>query len=172
MDKYIFTMVLEITYGIGHFTMNHPRVLKLGLAGSSRGAERYNALTPRSGRPTRACSTTRHSLAESRDTVRPSLRRPGGIAAEREATLSGEELRTIARVCRRVPEHPAETFHEAVQCVTSSISSLRWIRRKLHLFGPHRTRFSIRTTCGQPAGRITPERARELLSLLSSRQTR
>jgi pyruvate-formate lyase len=33
MDKYVFTMILEITYGIGHFTMNHPRVLKLGLSG-------------------------------------------------------------------------------------------------------------------------------------------
>ena len=33
MDKYIFTMMLEITYGIGHFTMNHPRVLARGLRG-------------------------------------------------------------------------------------------------------------------------------------------
>ncbi|HPO46730.1 MAG TPA: pyruvate formate lyase family protein, partial [Spirochaetota bacterium] len=33
MDKYIFTMMLEITYGIGHFTMNHSRVLAKGLAG-------------------------------------------------------------------------------------------------------------------------------------------
>ena len=33
MDKYIFTMMLEITYGIGHFTMNHTRVLARGLRG-------------------------------------------------------------------------------------------------------------------------------------------
>ena len=33
MDKYIFTMMLEITYGIGHFTMNHERVLAQGLRG-------------------------------------------------------------------------------------------------------------------------------------------
>ncbi len=33
MDKYIFTMMLEITYGIGHFTMNHSRVLARGLRG-------------------------------------------------------------------------------------------------------------------------------------------
>ncbi|HQJ07691.1 MAG TPA: pyruvate formate lyase family protein, partial [Deltaproteobacteria bacterium] len=28
MDKYVFTMMLEITYGIGHFTMDHPKVLR------------------------------------------------------------------------------------------------------------------------------------------------
>ncbi len=33
MDKYIFTMMLEITYGIGHFTMDHPRILARGLRG-------------------------------------------------------------------------------------------------------------------------------------------
>ena len=33
MDKYIFTMMLEITYGIGHFTMDHERVLAMGLRG-------------------------------------------------------------------------------------------------------------------------------------------
>jgi len=47
MDKYIFAMVLEITYGIGHFTMNHPRVLKLGLSGIiAEAEERYSAMTP------------------------------------------------------------------------------------------------------------------------------
>ena len=39
MDKYIFTMMLEITYGIGHFTMNHERVLARGLRGVIDDAE-------------------------------------------------------------------------------------------------------------------------------------
>ena len=47
MDKYVFAMVLEITYGIGHFTMNHPRVLRRGLSGiTAEAEERYNALPP------------------------------------------------------------------------------------------------------------------------------
>ena len=33
MDKFVFTMMLEITYGIGHFTMNHRRILERGLCG-------------------------------------------------------------------------------------------------------------------------------------------
>ncbi len=36
MDKYIFTMMLEITYGVGHFTMDHDRVLRVGLQGYHR----------------------------------------------------------------------------------------------------------------------------------------
>jgi formate C-acetyltransferase len=32
MDKYVFTMILEITYGIGHFTMNHRGILERGLS--------------------------------------------------------------------------------------------------------------------------------------------
>jgi len=53
MDKYIFTMMLEITYGIGHFTMNHTRVLEQGLSGIIRDAlQRRENLPPteRAGR--------------------------------------------------------------------------------------------------------------------------
>ncbi|HQP28985.1 MAG TPA: pyruvate formate lyase family protein, partial [Syntrophales bacterium] len=47
MDKYIFTMMLEITYGIGHFTMNHRRILREGLGGTiATAAARREALAP------------------------------------------------------------------------------------------------------------------------------
>ena len=47
MDKYIFTMMLEITYGIGHFTMDHPKVLRLGLTGIIDDAQaKLDALAP------------------------------------------------------------------------------------------------------------------------------
>ena len=39
MDKYIFTFMLEITYGIGHFSMDYARVLDQGLAGVIADAE-------------------------------------------------------------------------------------------------------------------------------------
>jgi len=46
IDKYVFTMVLEITYGVGHFTMNHARVLRQGLSGVIADAEqRHEGLT-------------------------------------------------------------------------------------------------------------------------------
>ena len=47
MDKYVFTMVLEITYGVGHFTMNHRRILERGLAGIIADArQKLDAMTP------------------------------------------------------------------------------------------------------------------------------
>lgn len=39
------------------------------------------------------------------------------MAADEKDPARAEELRAIARNCRRVPEHPAETFWEAVQSV-------------------------------------------------------
>jgi pyruvate formate-lyase/glycerol dehydratase family glycyl radical enzyme len=170
MDKYIFTMVLEITYGIGHFTMNHPRVLKLGLAGIiAEAQERYDALTPEERQAYKGLFF--NAVIRSLRSAIRFARRYADLAeslAEREADPErAEELRTIARVCRRVPEHPAQTFHEAVQCVyfihlISQIESggnsisLGRIDQILHPY----------YLADSQAGRITPERARELLSLL------
>ena len=39
------------------------------------------------------------------------------MAARASDPRRAAELEEIARVCRRVPEHPARSFHEAVQCV-------------------------------------------------------
>ena len=53
MDKFVFTMMLEITYGIGHFTMNHRRILERGLAGiiaEARGKLEAMAGDERAGR--------------------------------------------------------------------------------------------------------------------------
>jgi formate C-acetyltransferase len=170
MDKYIFTMVLEITYGIGHFTMNHPRVLKLGLAGIiAEAQERYDALTPdkRQGdkglfydaviRSLRAAIRFAHRYAD----------RAESLAAREADPERAEELRAIARVCRRVPEHPAQTFHEAIQCVyfihlisqiESGGNSISLGRIDQILYPYYRA--------DRQAGGITPEQARELLSLL------
>jgi formate C-acetyltransferase len=170
MDKYIFTMVLEITYGIGHFTMNHPRVLRLGLAGIvAEAQERYNALTPeeRLGdrglfydaviRSLRAAVRFAHRHAD----VAESL-------AEVEADPErAEELRTIARVCLRVPEHPAQTFHEAVQAVyfIHLISQIESGGNSISLGRIDQMLYPYYQADRQ-TGRITPEQAKELLSLL------
>jgi pyruvate formate-lyase/glycerol dehydratase family glycyl radical enzyme len=170
MDKYVFTMVLEITYGIGHFTMNHARVLREGLSGIiAEAEERCDALTPEERLEDKGLfyDAVIRSL---RATVR-FANRYGDLAAslaEDEADpRRAEELRTMARVCRRVPEHPAETFHEAVQCVYfihlvaqiesgGNSISLGRIDQILHPY----------YVADRQAVRITPEQARELLSLL------
>jgi pyruvate formate-lyase/glycerol dehydratase family glycyl radical enzyme len=170
MDKYIFTMVLEITYGIGHFTMNHPRVLKLGLAGIiAEAQEWYEALSLEERqaykglfydavvRSLRAAIQFAHRYADLAESL-----------AAREANPErAEELRAIARVCRRVPEHPAQTFHEAVQCVyfIHLISQIESGGNSISLGRIDQILYPYYLADRQ-AGRITPEQARELLSLL------
>jgi pyruvate formate-lyase/glycerol dehydratase family glycyl radical enzyme len=170
MDKYVFTMILEITYGIGHFTMNHLRVLKLGLSGIIADAqERYEALS-REERLADKGLFYDAVIRSLRATIRFANRYAdlaASLAEDETDPDRAEELRTIARVCRRVPEHPAQTFHEAVQCVYfihlvaqiesgGNSISLGRIDQILHPY----------YMADRQAGRITPEQARELLSLL------
>ena len=170
MDKYIFTMVLEITYGIGHFTMNHPRVLKLGLAGIiAEAQERYDALTPAERQADKGLfyDAVIRSL---RAAIRFAQRYAGlaeSLAAREADPERAEELRAIARVCRRVPEHPAQTFHEAVQCVyfIHLISQIESGGNSISLGRIDQILYPYYLADSR-AGRITPERARELLSLL------
>jgi pyruvate formate-lyase/glycerol dehydratase family glycyl radical enzyme len=170
MDKYVFAMVLEITYGIGHFTMNHPRVLKRGLSGIiAEAEERYNALTPKERLEEKGLfyDAVIRSL---RATIRFANRYAdlaASLAEEETDRQRAEELRSIARVCRRVPEHPAQTFHEAAQCVyfihlvaqiESGGNSISLGRIDQILYPYY--------LADRRSGRITAEQARELLSLL------
>lgn len=170
MDKYIFAMVLEITYGIGHFTMNHPRVLKRGLSGIiAEAEERYNALTPaeRLGDKGLFYDAVIRSL---RATIRFANRYADLAAslAENETDPErAEELRAIARVCRRVPEHAAQTFHEAVQSVyfIHLVAQIESGGNSISLGRIDQILYPYYLADRQ-SGRITPEQARELLSLL------
>ncbi len=170
MDKYVFAMVLEITYGVGHFTMNHRRVLRLGLAGiAAEAEERRDTLTPEERRGEKGLFYD--ALARSlRATIRLAHRYADlaeSLAEKERDPQRTEELRTIARVCRRVPEHPAQTFHEAVQSVyfihlvaqiESGGNSISLGRIDQILCPYYRA--------DRQAGRITADQARELLSCL------
>jgi pyruvate formate-lyase/glycerol dehydratase family glycyl radical enzyme len=170
MDKYIFAMVLEITYGIGHFTMDHPRVLKRGLSGViAEAEERYNALTPaeRLGDKGLFYDAVIRSL---RATIRFANRYAdlaASLAGDETDPERAEELRTIARVCRRVPEHGAQTFHEAVQSVyfIHLVAQIESGGNSISLGRIDQILYPYYLADRQ-SGRITPEQARELLSLL------
>ncbi len=118
MDKYIFTIMLEITYGIGHFTMNHPKVLRSGLAGIISDTEqRFDSLPPEK----ESSKTGLYYQAVIRS-MRAAIHFAHRYADEAERLSQKEtdpqrrnELTTIAKICRHVPEHPARTFQEAVQ---------------------------------------------------------
>ena len=118
MDKYIFTIMLQITYGIGHFTMNHQQILETGLAGvMARAVKKYDALDPEDRKGEKGVfyeaviRTCRAAIAFAHRYSDLALE----IAGQETDPARVEELKKIAEVCRRVPEHPAENFHEAVQ---------------------------------------------------------
>lgn len=170
MDKYIFTIMLEITYGIGHFTMDHPRVLKAGLAGIIAGAEeKYDRLPEeeKSGEKGLFYRAVIRSLRAAISFARRYAELARTLAAAERDPARAEELREIARVCERVPEHPARSFHEAVQCVyfIHLIAQIESGGNSISLGRIDQILYPY-YAADLEAGRITAERARELISLL------
>ena len=170
MDKYVFTMMLEITYGIGHFTMDHPRVLREGLIGiiddararlemvgdeetSSEKALFYDAVI----RSLEATIRFANRYADEAEAMAGAENDPG----------RAEELREIASACRRVPENPAGSFHEAVQSMyfIHLVSQLESGGNSISLGRVDQMLWPY-YKADVESGAITPSRARELISLL------
>ena len=170
MDKYVFTMMLEITYGIGHFTIDHDRVLSAGLGGITEEAREKLELLGAS-ESSREKRLFYEAVIRSCSAVISFARRyselAAGLAEKEKDKQRAAELEQIAAVCARVPEFPAETFHEALQSLyfvhlTSQIesggNSISLGRIDQILYPYYRS--------DMEAGRLTPEEARELLALL------
>ena len=170
MDKYIFTFMLEITYGIGHFTMNHTRVLQRGLTGIMADArEKLAALSPedRQGSKGLFYDAVIRSLAATVTFANRYADKALDLARDEKDPARAAELQQIAAVCRRVPDNPAETFHEAVQAlyfihlvaqIESGGNSVSLGRIDQVLWPYYKADLA--------AGRMDPGKARELLSLL------
>ncbi len=170
MDKYIFTIMLEITYGIGHFTMDYERILAKGLSGIITDArERYNSLSDneKKGEKGLFYDAAIRSMEASIRFAHRYAERAEEMAAAESNTRRAEELNEIARVCRRVPEYPPENFHEAVQSVyfihllsqiESGGNSISLGRIDQYLYPLYQRE--------REAGNITVEQARELIGLL------
>jgi len=170
MDKYIFTMMLEITYGIGHFTMNYERLLSRGLASIIKEAEeRYGSINEKEKRNEKGLfyDAAIRSLKAAILFANRYAQLAETMAEDEADPVRAEELREIARVCNRVPEHPSESFHEAVQSVyfvhlisqiESGGNSISLGRIDQYLYPFYRRDLSEK--------RITPDRAKEFMSLL------
>ena len=170
MDKYIFTMMLEITYGIGHFTMDHERLLAVGLRGVIEDANRrISALSPpeKSGEQGLFYDAVIRSCGAVITFARRYADLALAMAKAENDPLRAAELREIARVCSRVPEYPAESLHEAVQSIyfihlaaqiESGGNSISLGRIDQILFPYYRKDIE--------AGRAVPDRARELVAML------
>lgn len=106
------------------------------------------------------------------DGLRRFSQRYANEAERQAAALSAgdpraDELREIARICRRVPEHPAATFYEALQAVhlvtfalcAGQLMLLFQLGRPDRYLLPYYER-------DLAAGRLTPELAQELIDCL------
>ncbi len=170
MDKYIFTIMLEITYGIGHFTMNHPKVLNLGLKGIiAEAEERYEGLSPeeKSGEKGLFYLAVIRSLRAAVKFAHRYARLARVMAEEEKDPIRAEELLEIARVCEWVPENPARTFREAVQSLYF-IHLIAQIESGGNSISLGRIDQILRPyyEADLEAGKISREEAQELLSLL------
>ncbi len=170
MDKYVFTMILEITYGIGHFTMSHGRILERGLSGVIADLRlKLDAMNAdeRAGETGLLYDAMIRSLSAAIRFAHRHADRAEEMAASESDPRRTAELEEIARVCRRVPEHPASSFHEAVQCVyfIHLIAQIESGGNSISLGRIDQT-LSPYYEADLRAGRITSDQARELLSLL------
>jgi len=114
MSKMVFTMMMQITYGIGHFSMNTERVLSEGLESIIKISARCEADS--------TDADERAFFSASRIACEGAIAFAQRYADEAERLAAAEtdaarrqELEEIARACRHVPAKPARTFHEAVQ---------------------------------------------------------
>lgn len=116
MNKMVFTMMMQITYGIGHFTMNTAGVLAHGLEGVIKEAkEKEQQATD---------GKARDFFAAARIVCEAAIAFAERYADEADRLAAGtvdpmrrQELAEIAEVCRRAPAKPARTFREAIQAL-------------------------------------------------------
>lgn len=149
--------------GIGHFLPNYEKIIRIGLKGY------LNELEGKDNELSQAMRITAEGVIDF----------AGRMAQEADLFAASEpdsdrpaELREIARVCRKVPENPAESFQEAVQalwlthlaiCLEGLNSAVSFGRIDQILFPYYQKDLA--------AGKITPEKARELLLCFSAKAT-
>ncbi len=157
--------------GIGHICVNYGKVMNVGYAGIKK--EAADALARLSVADGDYASRRAFLLAvmESCDAAVIYANRYADLAEQMARTESDanrkDELLEIARVCRRVPEHPAESFREACQTFWF-VQSLLQVEGSGHSISPGR--FDIymypyyRRDLQQ--GKISRESAQELIDCI------
>ena len=100
--------------GYGHLIVDYEKALKKGFRGIREEAE---AELPKAG--TKKEKAFLEAVCIVSDAITAWAHRYADLseqqAAEEEDPVRKGELLKIARICRKVPEYPAETFHEALQ---------------------------------------------------------
>jgi len=149
--------------GIGHFLPNYEKMLKLGVKGY------LETTAGKEGDLYQAARIACEGLVDFAGRVADEAER---VALEEKGAERAAELKEIARICRKVPCNPAETFHEALQslwlthmavCLEGLNSAISFGRMDQYLYPYYRGDLE--------EGRITSQRARELLLCFSAKAT-
>ena len=118
-EAYMFTRDLFERGGYGHAAYDTPKVLKVGFNGIKEDVREKLAALDDSLAEDQEKRLFYEAVLITSDAVIAFARR---FAQEAECLASEEndperrlELKRLAEVCRRVPEHPARDFHEALQ---------------------------------------------------------
>jgi len=156
----------------GHFQADHAKLLRVGIGGLQREvAERQAGIQPDDPQADakdtfyRACQIALDGFADLVHRVADTCQaQADGLAAEDPNRASMAEL---AAMCRRLAHEPAETFHEAVQLIHLCIIAL-WFGEDHGLNVPGRLDRTLWPyyQADLAAGRITPDRAQELIDCL------
>lgn len=118
-DAMLFTVGLHEDGGLGHVMLDYEKVLKYGLNGiKEKIQEKLNNLDDT--KPDNIKKKLFYlSALQTCDSVIMFANRYSDKAKEmslnEQDPIRKKELETIAAICKRVPEHPAESFYEALQ---------------------------------------------------------
>jgi len=149
--------------GIGHFLPNYEKILKLGVEGYLKLMEGKEDDLHRAARI--ACE----GLVDYAERMAQEAER---LSAQEKDARCAAELKEIARICKKVPKYPAETFHEALQSLWLTHmavnleglnSAISFGRIDQYLYPCYRRDLE--------KGRLTRDQARELLLCFSAKAT-
>ncbi|MBM4444211.1 MAG: formate acetyltransferase [Chloroflexi bacterium] len=149
--------------GIGHFLPNYEKMLRLGVKGY---------LATMEGRQGDLYEAARIACEGLVGFARRCAEEAERLAAEEKDLTRAGELKEIARICHKVPEHPAETLHEALQSLWLTHlavnleglnSAISFGRIDQYLYPYYRSDLE--------KGRITADEVRELLLCFSAKCT-
>lgn len=156
----------------GHLIPDYPRVLREGWRGIAEATETI-ASSPRENSERHALAIAIKMCAEG---VRALSRRyadeAAHLARQEIDSVRREELLEIARICRKVPYEPADTFHEALQslwithmcvCLEGLNSAVSLGRIDQYLYPYYKRDIE--------AGRISRDQALELALCFSAKTT-
>lgn len=164
-------LLTSLGCGIGHLAPDYTRVLRKGLQGIAKEARtRLASLDLTDPSTLRMRDFCQAALVVSEAAIRFAHRfaeLADRLAEDVTNTERRAELCEIARICRKVPSRPAETFHEALQAFWF-IHLIIQIESNGHSISPGRFDQYMMPLyeADLAAGRLTRDRAQELLDCL------